>query len=101
MGCGGGEKRKQCEQTWNHTAAKVTASANSERVENLVVIKRGEGRATGKSPEPADKNVCATCSAGFPACGFWGHSCPQFQEPQAAPAFDHSGKFFALQMQLI
>ena len=45
----------------------------------------GEGRATGKSPEPADKNVCATCTAGFPACGFWGHSCPQFRDLRPHP----------------
>src|SRR5262245_49668780 len=45
-------------------------------------MKSGEGRATGKPPAPADKNVCATelRSAGYPACGFWGHSCSRFQE---------------------
>jgi hypothetical protein len=34
-------------------------------------------QATGKSPEPAHWKVCATRSAGFLACGFWGLSSPQ------------------------
>src|SRR5688572_4340745 len=36
--------------------------------------------------------MSALRSAGFPACGFWGHSCPQFQETQAAPTFNHTRK---------
>src|SRR5437773_480151 len=60
----------------NHRLARTTCRMR---------LKVGEGRATGKSPEPADKNVCATCSAGFPACGFWGHSCPQVQELRPHP----------------
>src|SRR6185503_10535735 len=45
-------------------------------------------------PNPQTR-MSALRSAGFPACGFWGHSCPQFQElrphpllitPQKSPA---------------
>src|SRR2546426_8560783 len=35
-------------------------------------------------PNPQTR-ISALRSAGFPACGFWGHSCPHFQELRPHP----------------
>src|SRR5439155_5907431 len=44
----------------------------------------GEDRRLESRPNPQTR-MSALRSAGFPACGFWGHSCPHFQELRRHP----------------